>query len=40
MGTAGSRWREAVDPEWWSAFEWVERELGGPVVHWERHPRW
>jgi len=40
MGTAGSEWRAAVDPEWWSAFEWVERTLGGPIVGWERHPRW
>ena len=40
METAAAQWREAIDPEWQSAFEWVERTLGGPIVRWERHPRW
>jgi len=40
MGNAGASWRESIDPEWRSAFEWVEQELGGTVVRWERHPRW
>ncbi len=40
MGEAAASWRGAIDPQWQSAFEWVERELGGPIVRWERHPRW
>jgi aminoglycoside phosphotransferase (APT) family kinase protein len=32
--------REALDPEWQRGFEWVERELGGAIVRFERHPRW
>ena len=40
MGTAGPAWRESIDPAWRSAFEWVERNLGGRIVRWERHPRW
>lgn len=40
MDDAGSTWRESVDPEWHGAFEWVESRLGGPIVRWERHPRW
>lgn len=40
MEKPGPGWREAIDPGWRSAFEWVERELGGRIVRWERHPRW
>jgi hypothetical protein len=40
MSTARPAWREAIDPEWRSAFEWVERALGGRIVRFERHPRW
>jgi ketosteroid isomerase-like protein len=27
-------------PEWQAAFEWVEKTIGGRVVHWEVQPRW
>ncbi len=37
---AGPTWREALAPEWHAAFEWVERNVGGPIVRFERHPRW
>ncbi len=40
MEAAERSWRETIDPEWQSAFDWVERTLGGSIVHWERHPRW
>jgi aminoglycoside phosphotransferase (APT) family kinase protein len=40
MDGAGPAWRDAIDPGWRRAFEWVERELGGRIVRWERHPRW
>lgn len=36
---AGQR-RDALDPEWQRAFAWVEKELGGEIVAFERQPRW
>lgn len=32
--------RAALEPEWQRAFAWVERELGGEIVAFERQPRW
>ncbi len=32
--------RTKLAPEWEVAFQWIERELGGTVVRWERQLRW
>jgi aminoglycoside phosphotransferase (APT) family kinase protein len=40
MSQADSARFAEVEPEWRRAFEWVERELGGRVVRYERQPRW
>jgi hypothetical protein len=40
MSPAAGAWRETLAPEWHAAFDWVEREVGGPIVRFERHPRW
>ena len=32
--------REDLDLEWQQAFAWVEKELGGEIVAFERQPRW
>ena len=36
----GGARREDLDPQWQRAFAWVERELGGEIVAFERQPRW
>jgi hypothetical protein len=36
---AAAAWEE-LPAEWQQAFRWVERTVGGPVVRWERQPRW
>ena len=35
-----ARARAALDPEWQRAFAWVENELSGKIVSFERQPRW
>ena len=37
---SGGARREDLDPEWQRAFAWVETELGGEIVAFERQPRW
>jgi len=37
---AGEASRDALPAEWQRAFAWVEATLGGPIVRFERQPRW
>ena len=38
METSGDR--SALSATWQRGFDWVERELGGTLVGWERQDRW
>ena len=35
-----ARARAELDPEWQRAFAWVEKELSGKIVSFDRQPRW